>query len=276
MLMALFSAFALKPETSARFTPQIQTLFAPIAGPARNIGRMIEKRLSKPAAVDPRSTQALSAENEQLRVLTTSLAAQLDQLILLNRDRDLLGDVRKQSVPYAVIANDAGTRESLSLGGSTLEGLQVGQPVIFLGGIAGRIVQAGVAGVKVQLITDVGAKPMTGTFGRFQTGANGEPEFLHLKLATTSVVLVEGAGNNTLVVNKLTLKDAEMIHPGDWMVLADNAWPANLQGYKIGQVKSKVPLPASPLFAKITIEPSTDLKGLKDVNVVVKTLPSAN
>lgn len=270
MLLALISAFALKPEMSARFTPQIQTVFAPIAGPARAVGRLVEKRFAKPAAVDPRSTAVLSAENEELRVLTASLSAQLEDLKLLNRDRDLLGDVRKQSKTYAVIANDAGTRDALSIGGSTLEGLQVGQPVIFVGGLAGRIVQAGVAGAKVQLITDIGAKPITGTFGRFQTGEDGKPEFLHLRLASTAVVLVQGAGNNTLVSDKIAMKDAEPIHPGDWLVLDDSSWPANLQGYKIGQVAAKIPLPASPLFAKITIEPSVELKGLRDVSVVVK------
>jgi len=53
------------------------------------------------------------------------------------------------------------------------------------------------------------------------------------------------------------------------VILNDSVCRENLQGYKIGRVTSKTPLPASPLFAKITIEPSQELKSLRDVSVVV-------
>jgi len=61
-----------------------------------------------------------------------------------------------------------------------------------------------------------------------------------------------------------------VIQPRDILILADSNWPANLQGYKIGTVTIKEPRPDSPLFAKITIQPSQDLKRLADVSVVVK------
>jgi len=68
----------------------------------------------------------------------------------------------------------------------------------------------------------------------------------------------------------LTMDDAQAIQPRDILILADSNWPANLQGYKIGTVTIKEPRPDSPLFAKITIQPSQDLKRLADVSVVVK------
>ncbi len=270
MLLALVSAFTLSPERSAKLTPQIQTLFAPISQPASSLGRMIHARLHPQKNVDPRSTQAVLDENESLRVANASLMAQLDALKVLNRDRDLLGDVRKLSRTYAVTGGDAGGRLSLQIGGSTLDGLKTGQPVIFLGGLVGRITQAGVAGAKITLITDPSATPMNGTFGRFQEGEDKRVEFVHLKIGKSASVLVRGAGSNSLVVNTLTLDDATAVQLGDTLILADSDWPANLQGYKIGRVVSKEPRPDSPLFAKITIQPSQDLKMLKDVSVVVK------
>jgi cell shape-determining protein MreC len=270
MLLALVSAFSLKPEVSAKLTPQVQTLFAPIARPAAAVGRWIDVRAHKPAAVDPRSAGAIREENEELRVANASLMAQLDALKILNRDRDFLGDVRKQSRTYAVNAGDAGNAQTLQIGGSTLEGLQIGQPVVFIGGLVGRIVQAGVAGAKVQLITDVSATPLTGTFGRFQPGEDGRVEFVHLRVGTTATVLVQGAGNNAMVINTVTMQHAQPVRVNDWFVLDDDRWPANLQGYKIGKVTAIEPRPDSPLFARITITPSADLKSLKDVSVVVK------
>ncbi len=269
MLLALVSTFSLSPERSAKITPQIQTLFAPIASPARAVGRMISERVSKSASVDPRPADAIATENESLRVLNASLIVQLEDLKRLNADRAVLGDVRKVSKVYTVIGNDAGLRESLSIGGSSLEGLQFDQPVIFIGGIVGRISQIGVAGAKVQLITDP-KSALTATFGRFRAGEDGHTEFVHLKLASAATVLVQGAGNNTMVINTLTLEQAQGIQPRDRLILADDAWPANLQGYTIGEVTTIEPRPGSPLYLKITLTPSAKLFQLKDVLVVVK------
>jgi len=271
MLLALISALTLSPERSAKLTPQIQTLFAPIARPAAAIGKMVDARLHKPPAVDPRSGDAIRAENEALQVSVASLTAQLDALKILNRDRDLLGDVRQLTRTYAVIGGDSGTRQTLQIGGTTLtqDGLKVGQPVIFLGGLVGQVSQAGVAGAKITLITDP-SLALTGSFGRFQQGEDGRQEFVHLRVGKTPSVLVTGIGNNSLVVNTLTMEEAAPVQVRDLVVLADDRWPPNLQGYKIGVVTAKEPRPDSPLFAKITVQPSADLKSLKDVSVVVK------
>jgi cell shape-determining protein MreC len=268
MLFALISAFTLSPERSAKLTPQIQTLFAPISKPSASLGRSIERRWNRQDVVDPRSSAVIAAENEELRVLNASLKAQLEDLKILNADREQLGDVRKQSRIYNVIAGDSASREMIQIGGSTLEGLELNQPVVFIGGLVGRVTQVGVAGAKIQLITDVGATPLTGVIGRFQKGEDGRAEFVHVKLSTANV-LVEGAGSNTMVINKLTMKEAEPIQVNDWVVLADTTWPANVQEYKIGYVASKTPRPDAPLHAKITIKPSQNLKGLQNVSVVV-------
>lgn len=272
MLLALVSAFILKPEQSARLQPQVQTLFAPIASPLSAIGRAIESRLRRPDAVDPRSATAVREENEALRVENASLQAQLDDLKILNADRESLGEIRKQSRPYAVVAKDSGNREAVSIGGSSLQGLAVDQPVIYRGGLAGRVsAMVGVGGAKVRLITDTGFS-MTGGFGRFVATPEGAVRFVPIKLSTAATAWVRGMGNNTLVIDTISMKDVTEsgLKPRDWVVLDDPAWPPNLQGYAIGEIKSIAPRPDSPLFAKITLEPAKRLKLLTDVNVVVK------
>lgn len=270
MLLALVSAFALKPETSQKLAPRVESLFAPIAKPLRSIGSFIERRWGEPEAVDQRPDEVIRAENEQLRMANAALKAQLDELKIIVADQESLGEVGRDSRLYKVITVDAGNREAISIGGSTLQGIADGQPVIYQGGLAGRVLRAGVTSSTILLITDRDAKPLTAVFGRFQVDPNGESaSFVRLNDAP---VLVRGAGNNTLVADLMTLKDADAagIRVGDWCVLADQSWPSSLQGYRIGQVTSKTPRTDSPLYARIVIEPSKKLRLLPEVSVVLK------
>jgi hypothetical protein len=73
-----------------------------------------------------------------------------------------------------------------------------------------------------------------------------------------------------MIVDTVKMQDAAEVQPQDLVVLNDPAWPANLQGYKLGTVVEKSPRPDSPLFARIVIKPATRLKELKDVSVVMK------
>jgi cell shape-determining protein MreC len=270
MLLALASAFALDPETSQKLAPRVETLFAPIAKPLRSIGPAIDRRWGAPEAVDQRSDVVIREENERLRLANATLKAQLDELKIIIANQDSLGEVGKDSRPYKVITVDAGNREAISIGGSTLQGIADNQPVIYQGGLAGRTLRAGVTSTSILLITDRDAKPMTANFGRYQVDKDGQTaSFVRLNDAA---VLVRGAGSNTLVADLMTLKDADAagIRVGDLCVLADPLWPTNLQGYPIGKVISKSPRPDSPLYARIVIEPSKKLRLLPEVSVVLK------
>jgi cell shape-determining protein MreC len=269
MLLALVSAFALSPERSQKLAPRVESLFAPVAKPLRAIGSGVERRWGTPDASDVRPDVAIREENQALKIANASLTAQLEELKIAMANQEALGEVGKQSRPFKVITADAGNRETISIPGSTLHGIADEQPVIYKGGLAGRVLRAGVTSSSVLLITDRDAKPMTVAFGRFLANPDGQYQFVQLNEAP---VLVRGAGNNTLLANMMTMKEAEtaLIRVGDWVVLDDPAWPANLKGYRIGQVTSITPRPDSPLFARIVIEPGKKLRLLDEVSVVVK------
>jgi cell shape-determining protein MreC len=266
MLLALISAFGLNPERSQRLAPRVESLFAPIAKPFRSIGEAINRRWGTPDPVDPRTSQAIREENQALRIANATLKAQLDELKIVVADRESLGEIGKDSRQYKVITADAGNRETISIGASTLSGIADKQWVVYKGGLAGRILHAGVTSSSILLITDRDSG-LTAAFGRFVNEGDGV-KFVEL----IDSVVVRGAGNNQLVSNLMTMKDADAagIRVGDWCVLKDAACPPNLRGYRIGQVTSKTPLPNSPLFARIVIEPSTKLRLLNEVSVVLK------
>jgi cell shape-determining protein MreC len=227
----------------------------------------LDRRWGKPDEIDPRTSQAIRDENEALRIANATLKAQLDELKIVVADRESLGEIGKDSRQYKVITADAGNREAISIGASSLSGVADGMPVIYKGGLAGRVLRAGLTSSSILLITDRDAKPMTVAFGRF-VGEGDAVRFVEI----ADSIIVRGAGNNSLVSNLMTMKDADGagIRVGDWCVLKDAGWPANLRGYRIGQVTSKTPRPDSPLFAKIVIEPSTKLRLLNEVSVVLK------
>ena len=54
-----------------------------------------------------------------------------------------------------MIGSDTGTRSSLAIQGSSLQGLRENMVALYSGGIVGRVQRAGVGGTRVQLITDL-------------------------------------------------------------------------------------------------------------------------
>jgi cell shape-determining protein MreC len=268
MAMCAISAFALPASVSGRLHPQISMLFAPVAMPSARIAAFFYHRFGGDQPQDSRDLATIAAENRQLKVCVLTLTQQLNELAQRNAEREKLGLVRSLCTPVPVVGADSGTRESLSLRCSTLEGINEGLFVLYPGGVVGQIEQAGVAGAQVRLITDTSSR-LRGSFGKFQRRADNQIEFRKLNSPTA---LVEGAGDGAMVVRGLAMKDVRdaQIEPNDWVILTEPDWPLNLQGQPLGKVVKITARPDFPLFAQIRIEPQENLSRLREVMVVTK------
>jgi cell shape-determining protein MreC len=203
-----------------------------------------------------------------LKVAVQTLSTQLEELAQRNAEREKLGSVRGLCTPVEVVGPDSGTRESLSLRSSTLEGIAEGMYVLYPGGVVGQIERAGIAGAQVRLITDPGFR-VRGSFGEFQRRPDNQIEFAKLN---APVGLVEGAGQDAMVVQSLTMEQvrAGKVSLNDWVILSEPDWPLNLQGQPLGKITKISPRPDAPLFARIRVEPQSNLSGLREVMVVTK------
>ncbi len=270
LLLAALSGFAVSPRLGDRARAPLQGLFAPVAIPARALGGFLRGRLAPEPLIDlgaadpahPRSAGQLIEENQALRLSVASLTQQLTGLRQLNQDREVLTEVRQLCIPVKVIGADSGLRDALLLGGSSLDGISAGAAALYRGGIAGRVDRAAIGGLHVRLITDRGFR-VTGMFGRFEPDSGSFTPLVKLS------PLIEGVGDGLMVVRHLSMREADEVRIGDWVVLRDESdWPAVLQGFKLGQVVKISPSSEAPLFARIEIRPSGDLTALREVMVI--------
>jgi hypothetical protein len=278
MGLSAASAFVVPPRYSARFQPQIQSLFAPISRPVWRAAAWASTRLS-PDINDPRATRDIREENQRLRAELSRLQTQLDEL---NR-RDLamgeLGQKRDLCRLAKVLGADAGNRESLAIAGSTFDGLKEEQYVLCPGGLVGQIQRAGAAGAQVRLITDP-AFHVRVLFRRFVPGSN-PPKYVDLGVP---ISLAEGVGRGMMVVRALSLsaiglardlrplggQSEPLLNPGDAAVLADPDCPQSLKGEMVGRVVFITRRPDAQLFAEIRLQPDVNLKKLHEVMVMTK------
>ncbi len=271
MMLALVSGFILKPHVSDRARAQVQNIFAPVARPANKLGGWAHTKLVGDSLRDdgspkhPRTSAELLIENQQLRIELANLRGRAERLLETQADRAKLGDVAGLCSPFSVIGGDSGPRDSLLLGGSSFDRLLLATPVLYTGGIAGRISRVGVGGAQVLLVTDRQSK-LTAAFARFVKKPDGAPDFQRL---AADAVLVEGAGGGALMVRNLA--EAKIKEVGlrldDWLVLSDRDWPLALDGYRIGRVVAIVPSRA-PGFADLRIVPDQNLMALREVMVM--------
>ena len=70
---------------------------------------------------------------------TAQLTNELERLQKLNADREGMGSLQSYCTPVAVIAPEAGNRESIAVGGSSLAGLKSDMCVLYSGGIVGKL-----------------------------------------------------------------------------------------------------------------------------------------
>lgn len=254
---------------------QIQGIYRPVSAPVRWVAARVGALWRADRPVDegsvgerPRSMGDLIEENRQLRLLAANLSAQLSALKELSADRRQVGRVLPLCEPFAVAGGDPGGRQSLSLSGGTVAGIQRGQAVLYAGGIAGRISRAGAGGSQVQLVTDEGFGA-TGSFARYVTDDKGQISFVAL---SAPAALVRGAGGGLMRIGMLSMRQVKAagLEVGDWVVLNDADWPAILQGYRLGRISAIRELAEQPQFADIQVRPAGDLTGLREVMVMVK------
>lgn len=259
----VLGSLLIPPSVTDRAKGKVDLLLYPIARPVRGIASAIQsswgsrnKSLS-PGETELRKDSQLAAENEELRQQVVFLKHELEELQLVQAERKRLGKLVEYFAPVTVIGGDASPdRDSLSIVPTSEVDLSAGKPVMCAEGLVGRLT----VGRRVRLITDRDYV-ITGQFGRWENG-----KWTPL---TTPKPSVRGQGRGIMQVVNLTLKDAEVLKPADWVVIADPGdYPDILQGRKVGQIETIRPLPGKPLFAEITVRPSVDLRQLQEVLVM--------
>lgn len=265
-------AFVIPQRDATAITGVLQAILAPVSSPVRSGALvLLPARGGGPDAGGPagaaRVQQSIVEENLLLRQELSSLTAQLEDLKRLNADRALLGPVREQCIPVKVVGFDARpARETLSVVTGASVYVAQDMPVLHTGGLAGRLFAVGIGGAKVRLVTDPESR-IQGRFGRFVRDDSGAVRFVELQ---TPPPLVQGLGSGTMAVRNLPIRELQQagLAVGDWVVLADNTWPANLQGFKIGRVTEIGARTDGPLHADIRITPDTELTRLAEVMVM--------
>lgn len=241
-----------------------RALFVPVSYPLNRLGAAIHGSWeSHVAEEDTRGREEIVIENDRLRVELANLTEQLNALKQLNADRALLGALRELCTPVAVVGGDSGSRDSLLLKPVLSIDNPANLPVLFAGGLVGRLDRFG---TQARLITDVGFT-LTGSFSRLEQGENQRAQFVRID---TPPALVRGVGRGRMVIHNL---DARVVseaglQKGDWVLLNDNDWPRNLQGLKVGQITEIVPWADAPQFSEIRIEPLTNFQTLREVMVL--------
>ena len=270
LVLAFLSAFVLPPELGNRLRG-VQAMFAPVSRPTRAIASAARNRIAPKQHRDTRDAAEIKNENERLRVLVMSLSGQLGELQRVTKDLDRLGDVREHCTRFRVIGDDPSTRDSLLLAASERDGVREQQPVLSGQGFVGMIERVGPAGAQVRLITARDFK-VSGRFVRFNAKSSTPDQTL-----ATKIPLVRGAGNGTLVIDNIELKETalsgdpkETVAVGDYVKLDDPLWPPNLSGKLLGRVESVTQQSGAPQHALITVKPLLDLMQLREVMVMNK------
>ena len=134
----------------------------PVSAPAYRLANLAQAHWANDAETDPRKNDSIVAENVRLRQQVSWLTEQNRQLAVLAHERQALGDLSTLCQRFSVGGADAGNRESLQLAGGVLTNVHEDQPVLYSGGLAGRIDASG----HVRLLTDPGFS-VIGRFVRF-------------------------------------------------------------------------------------------------------------
>ena len=273
LILSLLSAFVIPQRYTNKAQPQIQTVFAPVSMPTSRAGAWFREQFEGEKARDRQSLSDLRAQNEALKNQLGHAQAQLDLTRQRIAEWERLGHIGDLSVPVGVVGQDAGSRESFALKGSTLNQVREGMYVLYSGGLVGQVSKAGLAGAQARLVTDRGFRVEV-KFKRMvmeKHAGTAEPVPRPIDIDLPSVV-AEGVGDGMVVRGSLKLTDvtAAGLKPGDWAVVADGELPMALQGYRVADVVKVEPMRSAPLFAEIRLEPSTSFRTLREVLVMVK------
>jgi cell shape-determining protein MreC len=269
MALSLLSAFVLPARVTDRAGSSVANIFLPISAPSRRLAAWAHSKLvPRPIRDDgspgnPRSVQKVYDENELMRIELGSLKEQLLRLQERESERSAVGEVRALCTPFTVAAGDSAGRDSLALSGSSFDGVAAGQPVLYPGGIAGKISRAGIGEARVMLVTDTQFSAEV-TFARFLY-TDGHPD---LRSLSSEKYVLHGSGRGSMftTVSSSFMEETHLV-AGDWAVLSDNEWGLAVRGYRIGQVSAVAPSKSAGWF-DVTIKPDQDLKKLDEVMVL--------
>jgi hypothetical protein len=272
LALSILSAFLL-PASVTNPLRGFQALFSPVSRPARALGSAFQHRFAGKHR-DARDVTDVKDENARLRAALLSVSAQLEEMTKLNQNRALVGPILPLCTPFAVVANDAGVRDSISIDATSGDGVKETMAVVYANGMVGVIDRVGIAGAQVMLITDPQFK-VRGRFYRYTTSADGKSVPQPLE---STPPLVRGVGKGMLAILNVPLKDTALVddpnktkvNVGDVVALDDPEWPTNLKGQWIGQIESIQPQRNAPQVAEILIRPTVPLATLSEVMVMNK------
>lgn len=266
MVLSVITGFILPQRRANQIHPEIQALFAPVASPVGGIARWLHHKFSPDVSPDKRPDEDIRRENLKLSIALSQMTSELQQYREMDLERSRMGSLKDRCTIFPVIGGDPGTRESLQIRGSSLEGLREGMFALYGdGGIAGIVQRAGLGGAQVQLITDTGFR-VRESIVRLETRGNA------VRIVAVSVpqALAIGIGRNRMVIENITYEQAQQIRVGDMVVADEPDWPSELKGRYLGHVTAVGKRPSAPQYAEIRIEPRETLLRLRDVLVITK------
>ncbi|WP_031564973.1 rod shape-determining protein MreC [Legionella wadsworthii] len=186
--------------------------------------------------------KTLIAENMQLRYQQTMLEAELQRLLVIQKENSQLKELlltssqaNMKAMAAQILAVDtSNSRQIVVLNKGKRDGAYVGQPVLDAKGIMGQIVDVGPITSTVLLISDSkNAVPV-------RNNRTGERAIL--------------VGNNNIEqLSLINLPKTSSIHPGDVLVTSglDRHYP---EGYPVGLVEEVNSIPGED-FVKVKVKP---------------------
>ncbi|HEY1923212.1 MAG TPA: rod shape-determining protein MreC [Tepidisphaeraceae bacterium] len=253
LALSFFSAFVLPERLTDLGRTQFEALLIPISRPTYKIATEIHAHFVHEAPEDTRPSETIEQENLVLRQQVQLMSAEIDRLAQRANERARLGGFEQFCSRYEVAGTDADNHDGITITGSGLSAVQLGQPVLSSGTVVnliGVVDRVGSLAAHVTMVTDTGFT-VTGHF--FSVSAGGASENTNL------IAIVRGQGYGNRVINTLPFETAKKsVHVGDWVVLADDRWP-QLHGIRLGRVNSIDPLPSQSLFAEIKLEHEPDI-----------------
>ncbi|MBI2785331.1 MAG: rod shape-determining protein MreC [Legionella longbeachae] len=241
VLALVFSVFLMFSDYHYRYLDSVRSGFSLVVAPlqyavdypVRVIG-WIQSLVS--------AKKALIAENMQLRYQQTKIEAELQKLIVIQKENSQLKELLQTSskadmraMAAQILAVDtSNSRQILVLNKGKRDGAYVGQPVLDAKGIMGQIVDIGPITSTVLLISDSkSAVPV-------RNNRTGERAIL--------------VGTNDIEeLSLINLPKTSSIHPGDVLVTSglDRHYP---EGYPVGLVEQVNSIPGED-FVKVKVKP---------------------